>query len=34
MLIFDQARDLIKIVLKAALYVSLSKRLVYIRDLK
>ena len=33
MLISDQSRDLVKIVLKAGLYVSFSKRLVYIRDL-
>ena len=33
-LISDQARDLVKIVLKAGVHVSLSKRFVYIRDLE
>ena len=34
MLISDQARDLVKIVFKAGIHVSLSKLLVHIRDLE
>ena len=34
MLISDQARDLVKICFEAGVHVSLSKRLVYIRDLE
>ena len=33
-LISDEARDFAKIVLKAGVHVSVSKRLVYIRDLE
>ena len=32
--ISDQARDLLKVILKAGIYVSLSKWLVYIWDLE
>ena len=34
MLISDQARDLLQVILKAGIYVSLSKWLVYIWDLE
>ena len=34
MLISNQARDLLKVILKAGIYVSLSKWLIYIWDLE